>query len=182
MKPPHAYSVPPAEGAGEEFSLAQVEQQINHTNRPWVFVLEDDLTTLKIALVTSNEWQIHAQERVFFPVLTIEEFTHILCFARRARLAGEPWNLRTLKGHFKIRIVAHQVLGGISFLEMAPLAEEKETERLPFGVITSPKGWTQGHVQACIVCGHSVVLMDTHGHPMHAHCERNAPCRSSSTS
>lgn len=185
MKPPRAFSVPPADGAGDEVTLIQIAQEIEHKNEPYVFLLKDDLTTLKLALVTNSDWQIHAQERAFFPVLTVDEFAQLLCWAGRARAAGQPWNLRTIKKYAEFRVMAHKELGGLEFLEMRaepPEDPEVPVEQRGWGAIKTPKGWTGGKVEACVVCGRGVVTKDTHGHPMHPECERKAPCRSSSTS
>jgi len=183
MKPPRAFSVPPADGAGDDINLIQIAQEIEHTNQPWVFLLKDDLTTLKMALVTNNEWQAHAQDRAFFPVLTIDEFVYLLCFAKRAHAAGEPWDLRTIKHYADFRVMAHKTIGPMTLLEMTPAPPEKPPkEPMGWGQTPTPKGWTGGKVEACIVCGRGVVTKDTHGHPMHPDCEERAPCRSSSTS
>lgn len=167
-KPPRAFSVPPADDAGEDISLNQIAQQIDHTREPWVMMLKDDLITLKIALVTSDDWQLNIQKQVFFPVLTVKELVDFLAWARRRRIAGAPLTLRDLKTHCELRVRMGRAPPGFAYVRMEPeppLEEPEEPGSRPI-----PKGWTHGNILACTVCGGGVVLRDTRGRPMHVVC------------
>ena len=185
MKPPPLSSIPLAENAGDdEICLSQIEQHVRSTNKPWMLTLQNDLTTLKIALVDSDEFQAHMQAVVFYPVFTVKEFSQLLAWAKRHREIGDLWDLGTIKRYGKMRADIGKILGASTFIEMLPERPEHGEKQLFTSCdLRLPKGWSTGGISACIVCDRGVAAYDPTGRPLHALCERKVkPCRSYSTS
>jgi len=179
-QPPTTSSVPPADVEGE-LTLAKIAQHVNFTRKPWVMELHDGRMTLKLALVTSKEWQAAMQEQAFFAVLTVAEFEQFLGYAGRALSSGTPWTLRELRSYSEARVKMHRGIGPVEFISMRPDSPREDASCHNFST-SIPTGWTLGKLQACIVCRRGVATHDRDGRPLHPSCMRSAPrCRSRST-
>lgn len=165
-KPPDLTPPPVVDVGDNEITIAYIEKWTARHKVPWVLTMQDELTTLKIALVHSWDVQLRGQRTVYFPVFTTSEFGFLMAVAARERRRGNRLDLRWFKRICKVRVEAQKL--GLRLVHYETY-DEDEIPRHAWEDET-PAGWTSSSIAACVRCGRGVVLRDLDGRPYHPSC------------